>query len=316
MTDYTVLRDYRGSVLVAPDGAEPVTGEWRTSKDGRDYFYSPRKDVEKYKRASDAGKHLKGGGDGLANWKAAMAAIGVVMSDSARSQVANLINEYDGDPYYAGDDGGWRSGKKRLQEAVELACEVAGSSTASSRGSEFHKLGEMINKGRKPTIIQSYLADHLTHYRERVEPIEFIQQETLIVNDRLKRAGSVDYHMRLPAGLTTPDGAYHDDPLDVVGDLKTGRWDRDYPAGLFAQLATYGRGSRYIQKTNERIPLNVDQRWGVLVHYPIASPGATVRFYWVDLEIGEQAAELNNELDAMIKFFQSDKGKPVEFLEQ
>lgn len=315
MTDYAVKRNYRGQVLVAPPDAEPVTGEWRESKDRKRYFWTPRKDVEGYGRTSKAGEHLKGGGDGLANWKAAMAAIGTIMSESARSQIANLINEYDGDPYYAGDDGGSQSGKSRLLEAVELACEVAGSSTASSRGTEFHKLGELVNKGRQPTIVQEHLTGFLQRYRQRVAPIRFLAQEILIVNDVIKRAGSIDYLMELPAGLTTPDGEYHEDCLVCAGDLKTGKWDVKYPGGVSAQLAGYGLGFRYNQETNERFLLhpNASRKWAVIVHFPIAEPGADVNFYWVDMEIGLHAAQLNNRLDDMVKYFKSNAGKPIQF---
>ncbi len=235
MTDYTVKRNYRQQVLVMPPDAEPLDGEWVVSKDGKDYFRPRQREAMAYSRTSKAGEHLKGGGDGLANWKGAMAAIGVLMSDDARSQIVNLINEYDGDPYYRGDDGGTRSGKKRLLDAVELACKIAGSDTASSRGTEFHKLGEMVNKGQEPRIVQEHLRAHLDHYRKRVAPIKFLAQEILIINDEIKRAGSIDYLMQL-SNVETPDGIWHDE-LVVAGDLKTGKWDIDYPGGVSAQLA-------------------------------------------------------------------------------
>lgn len=315
MTDYQVKRNYRQQVLVMPPDAEPLDGQWVVSKDGKDYFRPRQKEAMAYSRSSDAGKHLKGGGDGLANWKAAMAAIGVLMSESARSDIVNLINEYDGDPYYAGDDGGTRSGKKRLLEAVELACKVAGSDTASSRGTEFHKLGETVNRGREPRVVQDHLVGFLKHYRDRVARIKFLAQEILIVNDEVKRAGSIDYLMELPAGIVTPDGIRHDEGLVVAGDLKTGRWDIDYPGGVSAQLASYGLGQRYDQATNTRLPLHPrsSDRWAVIVHFPIAERGAEVSFYWVDMKIGLEAAKLNNRLDDMIKWFQSVKGKPIKF---
>lgn len=298
-----------------PPDAEPLDGEWVTSKDGKDYFRPRQKEAMGYGRTSKAGEHLKGGGDGLANWKAAMAAVGVLMSDSARSEIVSLINEYDGDPYYAGDDGGIRSGKKRLQDAVELACKVAGSDTASTRGTEFHKLGELINKGKQPTIVQDYLVDPLRRYRDAVSTIKFLAQEILIINDEIQRAGSIDYLMELPAGITTPDGIRHDEPLVVAADLKTGKWDIDYPGGVSAQLAGYGLGFRYDQSTNLRTPLhpNASDRWAVIVHYPIAQPGATVGFYFIDMKIGLEAAKLNNRLDNMIRHYKNKPGKPVRF---
>lgn len=301
-----------------PPNAEPLDGSWVTSKDGKDYFRPcehQKNVVMAYGRTSKSGEHLKGGGDGLANWKAAMAAVGVLMSDSARSEVANLINEYDGDPYYAGDDGGIKSGKKRLMEAVELACKVAGSDTASSRGTEFHKLGEMVNKGKEPRVVQDHLVGFLDHYRMRVRPIKFLAQEILIVNDVIKRAGSIDYLMELPPGIVTPDNVCHEDGLVVAGDLKTGKWDIDYPGGVSAQLAGYGLGCKYDQETNTRLPLHprASNRWAVIVHFPIAEKNAEVSFYWVDMKVGIEAAKLNNRLDEMVKYYKSKAGKPIRF---
>jgi hypothetical protein len=287
------------------------------SKDGKRYFRTARHrtDIMAYGRTSKAGEHLKGGGEGLANWKACMSAIGMLMSDSARSQVAHLVNEYDGDPYYAGDDGGSRSGKQRLLDAVELACEVAGSSTASSRGTEFHSLAESRNKGKQPRVIQPHLADHLAHYAERVAPLTFLAQEIHVICDDLRRAGSIDYLLRLPPSVAAPDGESNPNGLVVCADLKTGRWDIEYPAGVSAQLAGYGLGCRYDQENNIRTPLHEDisRKWGVVLHYPIAIPGAEVRFYFVDLEVGKEAALLNNRLDKMIAFYRSQAGKPKEF---
>lgn len=313
MTNYQVKRNYYQQVLVMPPDAEPLDGEWVVAKDGTDYFRPRQREAMAYSRTSKAGEHLKGGGDGLANWKAAMAAIGVIMSDSVKSDISNLINEYDGDPYYAGDDGGSRSGKKRLLAAVDLACKVAGSDTASSRGTEFHKLGEMVNKGQEPRIVQEHLKGFLWHYRQRVAPIKFLAQEILIINDEIHRAGSIDYLMQL-SNIETPDGIWHDE-LVVAGDLKTGKWDIDYPGGVCAQLAGYGLGQRYDQSTNTRTHLhpNSSSRWAVIVHFPIGEPGAEVAFYWVDMQVGLQAAKLNNRLDDMIKWFKSKKGKPIRF---
>ncbi|ATN94011.1 exonuclease [Mycobacterium phage Kumao] len=316
MTDYQVKRNYKGQVYVMPPGAEPLSGEWCDARDGKRYFRPAQRSAKAYRRTSSAGEHLKGGGDGLANYKAAMAAIGVVMNESAQSEIATLLNEYDGDPYYNGDEkNAWKSGKKRLLETVDAAANAAGANSRSALGTEMHKLGEMINRGKVPTVVRPKLVEPLEKYRFAVRNIRFLHQEILIVNDELERAGSIDYLMELPAGLTTPDGVYHDEPLVCAGDLKTGRWDYDYPAGVYAQLAGYAKGQRYNQETNERLPLHerMNTKWGVLVHFPIVVPDAEVSFYWLDLDIGMRAAKLNNELDAMIKWFQSKKGSPVKF---
>lgn len=317
MTDYSVKRTYRGEILVAPPGAEPVEGEWIAARDGKRYFRvaSHRKDIEKYGRTSQAGKNLSGSGDGLAMHKAAMAAIGVLMSAEAASEITTLINEYDGDPYYRGRDGGTQSGKNRLCRAVDKAADVAGASSKSALGTEFHKLGELVNRGKRPTLVREQLRSHLEHYQQRVAPVNFLAQEILVVNDDLKRAGSIDYLMELPAGMTTPDGITHDEPLVVAADLKTGQWAVRFPATVYAQLAGYGTGVRYDQETNTREPLHerLSPRWGVMVHYPLADADPKVDFYWIDMAVGLQAAQLSNRVDKMIAHFQSEAGRPVQF---
>lgn len=318
--DYSLKRAYQGGIWVAPPGAEPVTGGWRTSNDRKKtrYFYVDKKarpDVKAYGRPSKAGNNLKGNSDSLADWKAAMAAIGTLMSETAASKITALINQYDGDPWYRGDDEGSQSGKSRLKEAVEMACDCAQANSASARGSEFHGYWELLNHGKTPKLIRPDLRPHVDRYLERVRPIRFIDAEVVLVNDDVKRAGSMDHFMELPAGLTTPDGVLHDEPMLVGGDGKTGKWDTLYPAGVYAQLATYVLGFRYNQETNERLPIHprLNTKWGVMIHYPIANEDAEVSFYWIDLELGLKAAKMNNALEDMISFLKSAKGRPQKF---
>lgn len=317
MTDYTVKRNYHGQVLVADPGAPPITGEWMTSKDGKDYFKADNKrdDIHAYARTSKAGEHLKGSAEKLIEFNSSMAVIGTMMNEGVQSEVATLINEYDGDPYYKGDDGGWKSGKKRLLEQVELARKIGGDASASALGTEFHKLAEQVNKGKTPPLVRQALRARLGEYMRRTQKIEFLKQEILIVNDIIKRAGSIDYCAKFPAGLTTPDGITHSEPIICAADLKTGKWDPVYPAGVFAQLFGYAGGFQYNQETNERLPIHPDfnSRWAVLVHFPLAVEGSTVSFYWVDMNIGKEAALLNMRLDNMIKYFLSKAGKPIPF---
>ncbi|AEK07593.1 hypothetical protein UPIE_59 [Mycobacterium phage UPIE] len=295
-------------MVYPPDFTGPLTGEWREGR-GRDgklkrWWYS--KDAKGYGRASGAGKGLDTK-DGLIDWAACQAAVGILLDASARSEVATLINEYDADPWYKGDDGGTRSGKERLKAAVEQARNTAGQHTAASAGTEFHKLGELRNKGQQPRIVQEHLKEPLAKYDKAVEPIEFLDQEMLVVNDKLELCGSVDYLMALPSGITTPDGVYHDEELVVVGDLKTGRWDAKRPMSVTCQLAAYGTGHRYDQETNTRSPLHpqINTKWGVMVHFPIMTKDPEVKFYWVDLELGLEAALLGKQVEAMRRRFSS-----------
>ncbi|WP_207760577.1 hypothetical protein [Mycolicibacterium sphagni] len=285
-----------------------MPGEWREGR-GRDgkfkrWWYT---NVGKgYSRASGAGKGLDTK-DGLIDWAACQAAVGILLDAAARSEVSTLINEYDADPWYKGDDGGTRSGKERLKAAVEKARNTAGQHTASSTGTEFHKLGELRNKGETPRVVQDHLKEPLKQYDRAVEPIEFLEQEMLIVNDPLELCGSVDYLMGLPPGITTPDGEYHDESLVVVGDLKTGRWDAKRPMSVTCQLCAYGTGVRYDQETNTRTPLHprINNKWGVMVHFPIMTKNPQVKFYWVDLTLGLKASVLAKEVEAMRRVFNS-----------
>lgn len=318
MTDYQVKRDYYDRPMVyPPDFTSPLTGEWREGR-GRDgkfkrWWYS--KDAKGYSRASGAGKGLDTK-EGLVDWAAAMAAVGILLDADARSQVATLINEYDGDPWYQGDDGGTRSGKDRLKAAVEQARTTAGQHAAASSGTEFHKLGEIHNQGKEPRIVQDHLVDFYGQYKQAVHPIDFLAQEILIVNDELELCGSVDYLMELPPGVETPDGVVHDDEIVCVGDLKTGKWDAKRPMSVTCQLAAYGTGKRYDQETNTRTPLHerINTDWGVMIHFPIMTKDPQVRFYWIDLNLGMRAALIGKQVEQVRSWFNRKDSIPKELV--
>ena len=299
--------------FIFPNGEMP--GEWREGRgrDGRQKRWWGSKEAKGYSRSSGAGKGLDTK-EGLIDWAACQAAVGILLDASARSEVTTLINEYDADPWYKGDDGGTRSGKSRLKAAVEHARNTAGQHTASSAGTEFHKLGEIRNQGKTPKVVQDHLVKPLADYDEAVAPITFLAQEILIVQDDLELCGSVDYLMELPPEVTTPDGVMHEDGLVVVGDLKTGRWDAKRPMGVTCQLAAYGTGKRYDQETNTRSELHerINTRWGLMVHFPIMTENPVVKFYWIDLELGLRAAKLAREVEAMRRLFSSRDVLPKE----
>lgn len=303
---------------MVPPGAEPLKGEWKNAKNGKKYFTAFSKDAQQYGRASKAGEHLKGGADQLADFKAAMAAMGVVMSPSVRSRVSTLLNQYRGDPYYEGDDGGSQSGKSRLLEAVEQACEVAGANKARELGTEFHGLWELTNAGERPTVVQPHLVQSLEYYSAKTKPIRFVGAECTVVNDEVHRAGSMDHLLVIPKGAIGPFGEPLEDDWVCGGDGKTGRWDYKYPAGIYAQLATYILGWRYDQETNTRTPIHPDLNtdWGVMIHYPLATKDPDVGFYWINLKVGLEAAKLNNRIDDMAKYFRSQAGAPIPFVLQ
>ena len=307
MTDYTILRDYYDRPLVWSPLSEPLSGlEKRSGKarNGGSKVWYRSADAVGYSRASGAGKDLDSK-EGLLDWAAAQSAVGVVLDDGARSDIATLINEYDADPWNKGDDGSARSGKDRLKDAVSRARNTAGSAAAASAGTEFHKLAELVNAGKTPRVVQDHLRPLLDQYVDRVSRINFLNQELFIVNDVLELAGSVDYLLELPDGMVTPDGVRHDDPLVVAGDLKTGRWDFRYPMGVTCQVAAYGRGVCYDQSKNERSQLHdrINTDWGLLVHFPIMTKNPDVGFYWLDLNHGMRAAAVGRSVAEVKKSF-------------
>src|SRR5881628_2728985 len=155
-----------------PPGAGPLTGEWREGKDRRGrpkrWWYS--EDATPYSRMSSVANALDTK-ENLIDWAAAQAAVGVMLDASARSEIVTLINEYDGDPWNADEGGIAHSGKDRLKAAVEQARTTAGQHVAASAGTEFHKIGELVNRGQEPRLVQDHLKPLLAEYESAVEPI-------------------------------------------------------------------------------------------------------------------------------------------------
>ncbi|QNJ57101.1 exonuclease [Gordonia phage Rabbitrun] len=290
-----------------PPGAGPLTGEPKTGKarNGKPKTWWISRDATPYARMSGIAKPLDSK-EGLVDWAAAQAAVGVMLDEAARSKIVTLINEYDADPWNNGDDGSFKSGKSRLKEAVEQARTTAGQNVASAAGTEFHTLGELHNRGKTPRIVQEHLVPLYEHYKERVAPLKFLNQELFVVNDELQLAGSLDYLIELPDGRV------------VVGDLKTGKWDFKYPMSCTTQIAGYANSVVYDQATGIRTPIHpdLDTSVGLLVHFPIKTKNPKVRFYELDLELGMRAARIAGELSELQREFKR-KGaepRPIEFV--
>lgn len=307
MTDHSIKRNHLDQPWVMPPGTGPLTGEWREGKDRRGrpkrWWYS--EDAVPYSRMSAIAKSLDTK-ENLVEWAAAQAAVGVMLDASARSEIVTLINEFDGDPWNAEDEDNPRSGKSRLKTAVEQARTTAGQHTAASAGTEFHKLAELVNSGREPRLVQDHLQPLLDEYKMAVQPIRFLRQELFVVNDELRRAGSLDYLLRLPDGRV------------MVSDLKTGKWDVRFPMSVTTQVAGLATAVVYDQATGERrwIHPDLDTTTGLLVHFPIMTRNPKVGFWALDLELGMRAARIARDIDQLRKAF-GRKGaelKPLEVL--
>ncbi len=305
MTDHTIKRNYHDQPWVMPPGAGPLTGEWRDGKDRRGrpkrWWHSP--DATPYSRMSAVAKALDTK-ENLVEWAAAQAAVGVMLDASARSEIVTLINEYDGDPWNSDEGGIPHSGKDRLKAAVDQARTTAGQHVAANAGSEFHKLAELVNAGREPRVVQDHMQPLLKEYRGAVEKIRFLRQELFVVNDEVRRAGSLDYLLQFPDGRV------------FVGDLKCGKWDLPYPMSVTTQVAGLATACVYDQATGERRPIHpdLDTKIGLLVHFPIMQPDPKVRFYELDLELGMRAARAANEIEELRRAFKRKGAQPKEVL--
>ncbi|QGJ92047.1 Cas4 family exonuclease [Gordonia phage Keelan] len=220
---------------------------------------------------------------GLYVWKMAHVGIGVAINEVVRSDFVALYNEGYPDP--------WNSGKHkikyRLIRAAEAAMDAANTRKGSAFGTEFHGIGERINRG-EPVHVQPHLQEAVDQYCTAVSDFEFILLEAFVVNDILQVAGSVDYVVRLPDWFKVPDE--NGEIIDlggqvIVADLKTGAY---HPFEVSGQLAAYGYAQKYDQATNERFPIHeeLNTDWGLVIHFPIRDNDAKVSFYIVNLKKG------------------------------
>lgn len=301
MTDHSIKRNYLDQPWVMPPGAGPLTGEWREGKDRRGkpkrWWHSP--DAVPYARMSAIGKALDTK-ENLVDWAAAQAAVGVMLDAAARSEIVTLINEFDGDPWNADEGGMAHSGKDRLKAAVEQARTTAGQHVAASAGTEFHKLGELVNRGLEPRLVQDHLKPLLSEYKSAVAPLKFLRQELFVINDELQRAGSLDYLLQLPDGRV------------LISDLKTGKWDVRYPMSVTTQVAALATAVAYDQETGERKPIHpdLDTKTGLLVHFPIMQPRPRVGFYELNLELGMRAARMASDIEELRNAFKRKDAEP------
>lgn len=304
ITDYTIKRNYLDQPWVMPVGAGPLTGEWREGKDRQGkpkrWWHSP--DATPYSRMSATASALDTK-ENLIDWAAAQAAVGVMMDRAARSEVVTLINEFNGDPWNADEGGMAHSGKDRLKAAVEQARNTAGQHVAASAGTEFHKLGELVNRGQEPWLVQDHLKPLLAVYKTAMSPIRCLRQELFVVNDELCRAGSLDYLLQLPDGRV------------LVSELKTGKWDVRFPMSVTTQVAAAANAVVYDQETGERRPIHpdLDTTTGLLVHFPIMAPDPEDRkvgFYELNLVLGMQAARVARDIDDLRKAFKRKDAEP------
>jgi hypothetical protein len=207
----------------------------------------------------------------LMAWQCRKTAEGLVRRPDLLTRTAGALA--NGNP-----DTDWQT-KRDLNSVCEQAREAAGASKGSSAGTGFHSLTEAIDRGEEPLFVPAEDRARLDAYRAATEGYSALDAEVFVVCDELRTAGSFD---RL---WFTPDGRV------VVGDLKTGKSEADYPLATAMQIAIYAHGERYNPVTGERRVLDehLDLTTGLLIHMP---PSGGCRVIPLDLERGWQAAQL------------------------
>jgi hypothetical protein len=250
---------WRGSLRSLPGGAmtdqiaveefearpEPRRDQW-----GRYLVVPPNggKPVG-YTRATTVAKTLDSGG-GLANWKAAMCAIGIIRQRGQRAQWEALMAETNGDPWY-----GSAESKAATKELVEHCADIGGANDRRDVGSALHAITAVVDSGRTPAHLTEETArDIATYTTTRDEAgVSVLSDyiETTVVLDGWEVAGTFDRLAILP-----------DFDLPLIADLKTGG-DLDYSWGPIAvQLASYSRANAvYVQGSakngseDQRLPM-------------------------------------------------------------
>lgn len=273
ITDHSIVRDFYDRPFVTQND-EPLR------------YVKGRKspvNAEAYTRISTLAGILDSK-DGLIDWAAARALIGLVKQDlEARkrncdgaiyAQIAHLISAFS-DPWKVAE------GKKPLKELVRKAKEIGGSEDASGSGTAAHGIWECIDKGITPEYIPRGLGAWTEARMKALEDFEPVLVEPFIVVDSIKAAGSPDRYLR-----------HKSTGIVYAADDKTGTDEPKYPRKVKIQVAIASRGVLYDQSTGNRTPIECDQGRGILIHTPIQTEKPRCDLYWLDLAEGWADAEL------------------------
>lgn len=231
-------------------------------------------DGRRWSGASGWGKRIEDN-TALAARRAREAARGVALDDQLRQAV--LLAD----------------GRDELDDLVERALTVAGANALRDRGTEMHRITELADLGRLPTMTDD-MAAVAARWRKALEVagIELLDGhvERIVLVPELQVCGTFDRLARWQ-GRT------------VVLDLKTGSGRVKYPHSMAVQLAllarsswiTVGAGERSDDRTTwtEFAPvadLGIDQEIGLIVALP--SDSDDIEVHSLDLDAGWDAAML------------------------
>lgn len=250
---------------------------------GRPYVFDPvlGKHVT-YTRASTLAKSLDDDYN-LTGWKQRITAIGLLQRPGLQTRLAGVLAS--GDP----EDTATR---REINAIVAEAFEAGGGSDKASAGTGFHALAEALDAGRTPFIPDAD-RPRLDAYRAATRDYTFVAAEQFTVNDLLRVGGSFD---RL---LLCPDGRVR------VADIKSGKWDAEYPGGVAMQMAVYARSHRYDPATGHRTALDprLDPTIGLLISMP---PRGGCEVIPIDLERGWYMAQVAADVRAVRSYKAAD----------
>lgn len=200
----------------------------------------------------------------LVNWKARMAAIGLLQRPALMTRLAGEVASGSLDEHRV---------KSAIDRIVEEATEAAGASDKASIGTGLHGLTEAMDFNLPMPPVPTEVQVRLDAYREATKDYTPISAEGFVVVDEIAAAGSYDRLWRCPDGRVR------------VGDLKTGAWDAKAPMAVAAQLAGYAHGMHYDPSTGAREPLHpdLDPHVGLLVSLP---PSGGCEVIEIDLDLG------------------------------
>jgi len=169
---------------------------------------------------------------------------------------------------------------RKLDEIVETAMTAAESERAANIGTALHALSEQVDADCAIDSLPMEFRADLSAYRHAMEPIDIVATEMFVVTDEVQAAGTFDRLVRMPDGRV------------LVGDLKTGKHEPNYPHAAATQMAVYSRGHLYDPERGRvgHLPsLGIDQDHGLLIHLPAGT--GTCALYLVDLNVGWSLAQ-------------------------
>lgn len=175
-----------------------------------------------------------------------------------------------------------RDNDKELNSVVEQAMNAAESSRAANLGTAIHAFTEQVDDGAAIDTFPLEYQSTLQAYKDTLayQNIRVLGKESFVVVDELQAAGTFDRLLRLPSGHI------------VVGDIKTGKSDPEYPHSACIQVAVYAHGHIYNPEEGrvaKLADLGVSTDIGVLIHLPAGRGECTLHF--LDLNWGWRMAQ-------------------------